>query len=201
MTTWIILRAAGIGAYLMLFLSVMWGLMATAAPLGRRIAKASATTVHQFMATTGLVLLAIHVGGLLLDSFMPFRPKDVLVPGHSSFKAIPVAVGIVAMYMLVFVVVASWMRRALGTMWWRRTHLLAVPTFTLALVHGLFTGTDTVRPWMWWIYLVTGLTVFFLVALRGLTVGFRPLRATQTAHLARVRPITEMAREPVSGRR
>jgi sulfoxide reductase heme-binding subunit YedZ len=199
MTTWIILRAAGIGAYLMLFLSVMWGLMATAAPLGRRIAKASATTVHQFMATTGLVLLAIHVGGLLLDSFMPFRPKDVLVPGHSSFKAIPVAVGIVAMYMLVFVVIASWMRRALGTTWWRRTHLLAVPTFTLALVHGLFTGTDTVRPWMWWIYLVTGLTVFFLVALRGLTVGFRPQRGTSRARLAETSRRTGIAQDSLPG--
>ena len=39
MTTWIVLRAAGIGAYLMLFFSVAFGLVATSAPFGKRIAK------------------------------------------------------------------------------------------------------------------------------------------------------------------
>ena len=81
MTTWVILRAAGIGAYLMVFLSVVWGLVSTTGALGRTISKASATTIHQFVATCGLFLLAIHLSGLLVDSFMPFGVADVLVPG------------------------------------------------------------------------------------------------------------------------
>jgi hypothetical protein len=35
MMTWVILRSAGIGAYLMVFLSVAWGLVATSGALGR----------------------------------------------------------------------------------------------------------------------------------------------------------------------
>jgi predicted ferric reductase len=181
-TTWIVLRAAGIGAYLMLFLSVSWGLIATTGALGRRVSKASATTVHQFMGTCGLFLLAIHIAGLLIDTFMPFHPMDVLVPMHGTFKPIPVAFGIGAMYASVFVIVASWLRKRLGTKWWRRTHLLAVPAFTIALVHGVFAGTDTVRPWMWSTYLITGSLVLFLVILRGLTAGVRPVRAARPAH-------------------
>jgi predicted ferric reductase len=188
-TNWIVLRAAGIGAYIMLFLSVSWGLSATAAPLGKRISKASATTVHQFMSTTALVLLAVHIGGLLVDRFLPFGPNDVLVPGHSSFRPVPVAFGVVAMYTLVFVMVASWLRKPLGTRWWRRTHLLAVPTFTLALVHGIFTGSDTARPLMWLAYLASGVIVFFLVVLRGLTAGFRPARTPAPTHARALRPI------------
>ncbi len=179
MTTWIILRAAGIGAYVMLFMSVAWGLTATTQPFGKRISKASATTIHQFFATTGLVLLGVHIGGLLIDSFMPFGPKDVLIPGHATFKPIPVAFGIVTMYTMVFVMVASWLKKHIGTKWWRRTHLFAVPTFTLAMVHGILSGTDTVRPLMWWMYLATGLIVFFLVVVRGLTAGLRPERAAR----------------------
>ena len=57
-TTWIVLRAAGIGAYLMLFFSVAWGLASTTSVFGKRISKASMTTVHQFTATCGLFLLA-----------------------------------------------------------------------------------------------------------------------------------------------
>lgn len=182
MTNWILLRAAGIGAYLMLFLSVTWGLIATTSLLGKRVSKASATTVHQFMSTCGLVLLGVHLGGLLIDRFLPFGPADVLIPGHSTFKPVAVAFGTVAMYVMVFVLVASWMRKRLGTTWWRRTHLLAVPTFILSMVHGVFAGTDTARPWMWWIYVGTALVVLFLVIVRGLTVGYRPERAARPAH-------------------
>lgn len=186
MTTWIILRAAGVGAYLMLFLSVSWGLIATTAAFGKRVSRASATTVHQFMATCGLFLLAIHVGGLLIDAFMPFGPKDVLIPLHGTFRPIAVTFGICAMYVSVFVIVASWLRKRLGTKWWRRTHLLAVPSFTSALVHGLFAGTDTVRPWMWLIYVATGSLVLFLVIVRGLTARTRPERASRPTHATRV---------------
>jgi predicted ferric reductase len=176
------LRAAGIGAYLMLFLSICWGLVATTAPFGKRISKASATLVHQFMSTTGLVLLGVHLGGLLIDSFMPFAPADVFIPMHGTFKPVAVTFGIAGMYAMVFVIVLSWLRKRIGTKWWRRSHLLAVPTFTVALVHGVFTGTDTARPWMWWTYVGTGLVVLFLVVVRGLTAGYRPERAPRPTH-------------------
>jgi hypothetical protein len=176
MTTWIVLRAAGIGAYLVLFLSVGWGLVATTGALGRRVSKASAVTVHQFLATSGLVLLGVHIGGLLIDSFMPFGVADVLVPAASSYRPAATALGVIAMYATVFVVVTSWMRKRIGTTWWRRSHLLAVPTFGMALAHGLFAGSDTARPGMWWVYVVTATVLVFLLVVRGLTAGLRPER-------------------------
>jgi predicted ferric reductase len=180
-TTWIVLRAAGIGAYVMLFLSVAWGLASTTSALGRRVSKATATTLHQFMATCGLFLLAVHVGLLLVDEFMPFEIRDVAIPLASSYRPVSVAFGIVAMYATVFVVVTSWLRKRIGTTWWRRTHLLAVPTFVLSLVHGVFAGTDAGRPAMWWTYVATGLVVLFLLVVRGLTAGYRPERAARPA--------------------
>jgi methionine sulfoxide reductase heme-binding subunit len=175
-TTWIVLRAAGIGAYVMLFLSVVWGLVATTSVLGKRISKASATTVHQFIATCGLVLLAVHLGGLFVDSFVPFSIGDLTIPMAASFRPVAITFGIVAMYAMVFVIVTSWLRKPIGTRWWRRTHLLAVPTFVLSMVHGIFAGTDSARPAMWWTYMGTGLVVLFLVVVRGLTAGYRPPR-------------------------
>ena len=176
MTTWIVLRAAGIGAYVMLFLSVVWGLVSTTAPFRKHVTKQSATLVHQFMATCGLFLLAIHLGFLLVDGFFPFSLADLLVPMRSAYRPVAVAIGIVAMYLVVAVVVASWLRKPIGTRWWKRTHLLAVPTFTLAMLHGIFAGSDATRPAMWWTYVATGLVVLFLVVVRALTVGLRPQR-------------------------
>jgi methionine sulfoxide reductase heme-binding subunit len=188
MTNWIVLRAAGIGAYLMLFLAVAWGLVATTTPFGKRVSKPSATLVHQFLSTCGLTLVGLHIALLLIDRFLPFSPSDVLVPMRTTYRPVAVGFGIVAMYALVVVIVLSWLRKQIGTRWWRRSHLLAVPTFTLTLVHGVFAGTDTVRPWMWPMYLLTGVIVLFLVLVRGLSAGFRPERAARPEHTAAAEP-------------
>ena len=129
-----------------------------------------------------LLLLGVHLGGLLLDRFVPFAPLDLVVPLRATFKPVAVAMGIVTMYLMIAVLASSWMRKRVGPKWWRRLHMLAVPMFTLAMLHGIFAGTDTLRPWMWWTYLITGGLVVFLVLVRGLTAGLKPQRAARPAH-------------------
>ncbi len=181
---WILLRAAGIGAYVMLYLSVAWGLASTTSIVTKHVSKPSSILFHQFVATVGVVLIGVHVALLVIDSFMPFRWVDVLVPMHSTFRPFAVALGVIAMYGAVIVLVTSWLRKPIGTKLWRTIHLLAVPAFTLALAHGVFTGTDTVRSWMWGTYAVTGLSVLFLILVRALTYGYRPPRAAAPSSAA-----------------
>lgn len=176
MTTWIILRSAGIGSYVALWLAVAWGLIASTSLVTKRVSKPTSTLFHGVVASAGLALLLIHLGGLLIDSFMPFTALDVLVPMRTSYRPVAVALGITAMYGMVVVLASSWARKRLGTRVWRAIHLLSVPTFTLALAHGVFAGSDSSRPWMFAIYVLTGLITLFLVIVRGLTYGFRPPR-------------------------
>lgn len=175
MTTWIALRSAGIGAYVVLFLTVTWGLLGTTGFVTRHVAKQSSIAVHSFLSTVGLVLLAGHLSLLYIDAYMPFSVKELFVPAASRFRPVPVAFGVAAMYAVIVVAASSWIRRGLTPRLWRGLHLLAVPAFTLSLLHGVFTGTDAQRPWMWWGYIVTGSLVLFLVVLRGLTA--RPPRS------------------------
>ncbi len=179
MITWNILRAAGIGAYLMLWASVAWGLLSTTSVFGRKISKQTTIALHQAFSTSGLVLLAVHLGFLLADGFMRFTPLDLVVPMRASYRPVGVTLGIAAMFVTILGVLStSWGRKVIGTKWWRRLHSLSVPAFTLALVHGLMTGTDTVRPAMFWMYVATAASVLFLLVVRALTAGERPQRAT-----------------------
>jgi predicted ferric reductase len=180
-TTWIVLRAAGIGSYLMLFASVALGLTATASPFGKRFARASTTSLHAFTSSAGLFLLAVHLGGLLIDSFTPFTPAQILVPGASEYRPIPVALGIFAAYATVLVVVSSWLRRRYPTKIWRTLHLAAAPAFALGLIHGLTAGADATEPWALGMYLLTGATVVFLLVLRGFATGTGPARPARPA--------------------
>jgi cytochrome b561 len=75
--------------------------------------------------------------------------------------------------------------------------MLAVPTFVLSLVHGVFAGTDSARPAMWWTYVATGLLVVFLLVVRGLTAGFRPERGAHPT--TRPRATTPAARPGPAG--
>jgi sulfoxide reductase heme-binding subunit YedZ len=178
MTIWILLRAAGIGAYVALWLSVAWGLIATTGIVKRRISKPSANLFHASVATTGLVLLAVHLVLLVVHTYMPFSAVDLLIPMRSTFRPWAITAGIIAMYAVVALMVSSWLRGSLNTKLWRAIHLIAVPAFVLALLHGVFAGTDTERPWMIALYAMTGVLTFFLVVVRGLTADYRPPRPT-----------------------
>src|SRR5215471_6328191 len=103
----------------MLFLSVAFGLTATSAPFDKRFAKQSAISIHQFLSTVGLVLLVVHIGGLSLDRYVHFGPKEILVPGASAYRPAAVTLGVVAMYAMVLVLVSSWMRRHYSAKRWR----------------------------------------------------------------------------------
>lgn len=186
MMTWNLLRAAGIGSYVMLFASVAWGLFGTTTLWGRFASKASATLIHQFFSTVGMLLLAAHLGLLFIDPWMPFDLKELFVPMASEYEPLAVTLGIVAMYLSAIVIVTSWLRKGLGPKVWRALHLLSIPMFSLMLLHGLLVGTDSQRPWMWSTYIVTGTAVVFLLFLRAFTA--RPARVAPTARPAPVSP-------------
>lgn len=200
MNTWNILRAAGIGAYLMLWASVTWGLMSTTSIFGKKISKQTNIAFHQAFSTCGLLLLAAHLGFLLADSFMPFTWLDLIVPMRATYRPLGVALGIGAMFVMILGVLGtSWGRKVIGTKWWRRTHSLSVPAFTLALVHGLMTGTDTRRPAMFWMYVATAAVLLFLLVVRALTVGERPQRAKLPDGVVRRTPASAIpVAEPVA---
>jgi len=104
-----------------------------------------------------------------------------------------VALGVFALYACVLVLLTSWVRKGIGTVWWRRFHLLATPAFLLALMHGMLAGTDSTRLWLWWTYLDTALVVVFLLLVRALTDA-RP--APRERNQAASRPRSGAAARP-----
>jgi sulfoxide reductase heme-binding subunit YedZ len=178
---------------MMLWASVTWGLVATTSLFGKRVPKATSVALHQAFSTLGLLLLATHLGVLLIDTFMPFGWLDLLIPMRATYRPVGVSFGIGAMVLMGVVLLTSWFRRQVKPTWWRRFHALSVPAFSLALVHGLMTGTDSPRPTMFWFYLATTAILLFLVLLRAMTVGMRPARPAPTSSAVPLRPVREVA--------
>ena len=99
-------------------------MVASTSLVTKRVSKPTSTLFHGVVASAGLLLLAIHLGGLLLDVYMPFKPIDLIVPMRASYRTVAVTFGIVSMYAMVLVLASSWVRKHLGTKAWRAIHLL-----------------------------------------------------------------------------
>ena len=141
--TWLVARSAGIVAWGLIVASMTWGLLMATRALGRKPSPAWMLAMHRWFGALGVIFTAVHVTAILLDRFVTLGVVDVLVPFASSYKTLPVALGVVGMYLLLAVQLTSLARARFSPKTWRSIHLLSYGLFALTTVHGLSAGTDT----------------------------------------------------------
>ena len=186
---WYVSRAAGIVAWLMLTASVLWGvLLATDLfPAWRR--PAWILSMHRWLAGLTIFFLAGHLGSLLADRSVHFRVVDVLVPYASTWRPTAIAVGVVAIYVLVAVEVTALAMRRLSKKWWRDIHLASYWVFWGACIHAALAGTDTSKPLYTVTFLVALAAIAFAASYRALTHHLPKRRAPRAAKRS-ARPAT-----------
>ncbi len=173
-TFWLLARAGGFTAYLLLTASVLAGLVLRSRPFGRVLKAATVTDVHRTLAFLGLGFLALHGVALVLDTTVRITPAMLLVPGLSSYRPTAVAFGVLAAELMLLVSVSFRLRKRIGMKAWRALHWLTYAVFAGATVHGVAAGTDSSRPWALGVYLGAVGAVGFATAWRALTVTPRP---------------------------
>jgi DMSO/TMAO reductase YedYZ heme-binding membrane subunit len=89
-----------------------------------------------------LFFTGIHVGSLILDTYVHFGLVEVLVPFTGTWHPAAVAWGVIGLYLLLAVELTSLARKRLSKRVWRMTHYLSFPLFFLTTVHALSAGTD-----------------------------------------------------------
>ena len=92
---WLVARAAGLVALVLLMVAVTLGLLLSTRVLGNRRGK-MLLEWHQALIWSSVSMLGLHAAGLLLDPTINFGFAAVLVPGAAPWRPLPVAAGIVA---------------------------------------------------------------------------------------------------------
>ena len=128
-------------AWALLTLAVIGGLQLSTR-LVRRPAPAWVLDVHRFVAGLAVVFVAVHLVGLWADTFVQFTGADLLVPFASSYHTGALALGIVAMYLLLAIEITSLLMKRMSRRVWYTVHLSSYVLFTVATIHGLLVGTD-----------------------------------------------------------
>ena len=154
---WIIGRSGGIAAYLLLVLLVATGLVLSH-PARSRLRRPSSVTrirLHVSLAVFTLALTVLHVVVLATDSYAGVGWRGTFVPLGSSYRPVPVTLGVVGLYAgaLAGLTAAMSGRRFVSRIWWP-VHKVAALSLVLVWGHGVLTGIDSDR--LLWMYLGTG---------------------------------------------
>lgn len=176
-TFWLLARAAGLTAYLLLTASVVAGLTLKGRFLGRRVRPATITDIHKSLAVAGVGALALHAVALVLDRTVSVSPLALIVPGLVDYRTAWVSVGVVAGELMVVVTASFWLRKRIGTRMWRRLHWLSYAVFISGTAHGLLAGSDAGRLWAIAMYAAAAGSVTAATAWRVLARPEKPTRA------------------------
>jgi predicted ferric reductase len=140
---WYVTRAAGLAAYLVLWLSTVWGLAVASKIFDPLLHRAFTFDAHEFLSLLAIGFVALHVGVLLIDSYMPYSLVEILVPFVAPYRALWVGLGVIGMYLTLLVTVTFYLRTRIGYKTFRSLHLFSFLAYVLVTLHSVFAGTDS----------------------------------------------------------
>jgi len=157
---WYVSRSTGIVAWLLLTASVLWGIVLATDLFPRWRRPAWLADMHRWLAGMTFFFIAGHLAALVFDGFTDFGARELLVPFASEWRPTAIAVGVIALWLLIAVEVTALFARRLSNRWWRDVHIASYFVFWSVCVHGALAGTDASKT----MYIVTATVALAAVA-------------------------------------
>lgn len=175
MAPWILGRATGVCAYLLLFALVLLGLV-LAHPSRARSGGSTPTRIrsHIALALFTLAFTTFHVVVLATDRWAGVGWWGAVLPMHASYRPLAVTLGLLGLWTGLLVgATAAAAGRLPRRVWWP-LHKVAAASFAMVWLHGVLAGSDT--PALLGLYVGTGVAVVGTAVWRHTSVP-----ATRTA--------------------
>ncbi len=180
---WYMARSTGLIAAVLLALSLVWGILLSTQLLKPVKRPAWVLDLHRWLGGLTVAFVALHLVGLVADSYVDFTLESILVPFASQWRPAAVTWGVAGLYLLAVVQITSWspVRARLGRRTWHALHLLSFPLLWVVAMHSGAAGTDVGNP------LYTA-AMFVLIGITMWVVVFRILAGTGRRKPASVSP-------------
>ena len=159
---WYVTRAAGLMAYLLLWLSTAWGIAVSSKIFDPALQGAFTYDFHQFISLLSIGFVALHVLVLLGDRYLPFSVAAILVPFAAPYRPLWVGIGVIGFYLTLLVTITFYIRHLIGMKTFRVIHLSSFVGYVFAAIHGLMAGTDSSLLATQLTYAGTTLSIVFL---------------------------------------
>lgn len=177
---WFFSRSSGFVAFVLLWLSVLFGLLMTGRLSPAWPGHMLAFELHQYTSLLGLAFAFFHALILLGDRYIGYTLAQVLMPlGSVNYRPWSVALGQIGFYLAFLVTVTFYVRRLVTPRIWRLIHYLSFVVFLMVLTHGITSGTDSGEHWAQALYWLSGGSVLFLTIYRVLSRRVQMPKTTQ----------------------
>lgn len=163
---WMLSRATGLLAYVVLSIDVIVGLLVSTRSADRVVPRGQLVDLHGWLSPLALALVLAHGSVLLADNYARFDVIDLFVPFASRRWPLAIGIGVLAGYLVLVVHLSFGLRKRIGTAMWRRLHYLSFVAFVLVTIHALAAGTDRASSWFVSVYVVLLLAVVSLLGVR-----------------------------------
>ena len=188
---WLAARATGITAYLVLTFVVALGLILSH-PVNQSTWKLSKRLFpwHENLFVFVTAFVVVHVVALVLDPYAGVGIGGAFLPGLSSYRTVPVALGNVALYALLISALTARYTKLLPAGVWLKLHRGSLLIWAVGWAHGILAGTDTgpIAP----LYVGTGLLMVVAAAYRyWVARKKRPTFATSLPETGNAPPVRD----------
>ena len=167
MLPWILGRGLGLASLLSLCALTSLGLWLHhpwRVALGR-IRPVLLLRTHSALAAATIMLIVGHLTALALDRYAGVGWLGALVPWQATYRPSPVALGTIALWIIVLVGASAGLAGTIGGSW-LAIHRVAWLSFAAAWLHGVTAGSDTES--LRFVYFLTGGLVAFVAVTRKL---------------------------------
>jgi len=144
---WYATRAAGLVALLLLTASTLLGVLTAGRFSSPRWPRFLTVGLHRNIALLAGAFLVLHVVTIVVDSYTPIPLTAAFVPFASPYQRLWLALGAVALDLLIVLAATSLARARLGYRGWRLVHWCGYACWPVAVAHGAGAGTDERTLW------------------------------------------------------
>jgi sulfoxide reductase heme-binding subunit YedZ len=140
---WYTTRATGMVALILFTIVVSLGTLVANRVGGTVVGRFEINELHRTASIVAMVFLLLHVTTTVIDSYAPTGWLSALIPMTSDYKRVGVAMGAVALDLILAVWVSSLLKVRVKNESWRFIHWFSWIAFASAILHAYVTGTDT----------------------------------------------------------
>lgn len=144
---WFVSRSSGIVAWVLVTLSVCWGLFVSTKAVAKASTPAWLLDLHRYLGGLAVIFTAVHLAGLVGDNYVYFGWAELFIPMASDWQPGAVAFGIIGFYLLIAIEVTSLAMKRLPRRVWRWVHRSSFILYFVATYHAIAAGTDSGNVW------------------------------------------------------
>ncbi|TCO53661.1 ferric reductase-like transmembrane domain-containing protein [Actinocrispum wychmicini] len=166
LTLWYVARGSGIVSLALFTMTFALGLLTAGRVTSPSWPRFVTETLHRNLSMAAVTFIVVHVLTIVFDTYVTIRPLEALVPFIGTYSPLFLGLGTLAFDIILTLIITGLLRARMPYRAWRLVHWIAYLGWPVAVVHGVFIGTDQM-----WVLVTAGVSVAIVVACGGFRVA------------------------------